>query len=131
MAMVGVTSMLALVGPPISPGPVIGPGGYLGAAGRALLEMNFATTGAFILGLSLLLGGLLLSTDYVLIRLIGFLLKLPLGLFALSLRSSSNRPRPIANDDLADASAELSDAEPAVVIRGKRSKKAGGVAAGK
>ena len=98
MAMVGVTSMLALVGPPISPGPVIGPGGYLGAAGRALLEMNFATTGAFILGLSLLLGGLLLSTDYVLIRLIGILLKLPLGSMMYHepvLRPNSQRsPRP-------------------------------------
>ena len=93
--------------------------------------MNFATTGGFSLGLSLLLGGLLLSTDYVLIRLTGFLLKLPLGVFALSLRSSSYRSSPIANDDLADASAELSDPEPAVVIRGKRSEKAGGVAAGK
>ena len=49
MATVGVTSMLALVGPPVTPGPIIGPGGYLGAAGRALLEINFATAGAFIL----------------------------------------------------------------------------------
>src|SRR5262245_13230649 len=37
MALVGVSTMLALVGPAISPGPIIGPGGYLGAAGRALL----------------------------------------------------------------------------------------------
>ncbi|HTQ38419.1 MAG TPA: DNA translocase FtsK 4TM domain-containing protein, partial [Pirellulales bacterium] len=54
MTLVGVTTMLALVGPSISPGPVIGPGGYMGAAGRALLEINFAVTGAFILAISLL-----------------------------------------------------------------------------
>ncbi len=45
MALVGVSTMLALIGPAISPGPLIGPGGYLGAAGRAVLEINFAITG--------------------------------------------------------------------------------------
>jgi S-DNA-T family DNA segregation ATPase FtsK/SpoIIIE len=48
---------------------VIGAGGYLGAAGRGLLEMNFASVGAYILTLSLIAGGLLLSTDYVLVHL--------------------------------------------------------------
>src|SRR5262249_1419949 len=48
MTLVGVTTLLALIGPPISPGPLIGPGGYLGAAGRAVLEINFATAGAVI-----------------------------------------------------------------------------------
>ena len=47
--------------PQLSPGPVIGAGGYLGAAGRGLLEMNFATVGAYIFTISLILGGLLLS----------------------------------------------------------------------
>jgi len=52
-----------------SPGPVIGPGGYLGAAGRGLLEMHFAKAGAYLMTLSLLVGGLLLSTEYFLPRL--------------------------------------------------------------
>jgi DNA segregation ATPase FtsK/SpoIIIE, S-DNA-T family len=125
MAMIGVTSMLALVGPPISPGPVIGPGGYLGAAGRALLEINFATAGAFILTVSLLLGGLLLCTDYLLIRIAMFFIKLPLGLLALVARSPAGNAPVAKRDDLDDLNAVLGEGEPAVVIRGKRSKKAG------
>ncbi len=50
-------------------GPVIGPGGVLGTAGRTILEMHFATVGAYILTLSVIVGGLLLCTDYVLLRL--------------------------------------------------------------
>ncbi|HXT58113.1 MAG TPA: DNA translocase FtsK [Pirellulales bacterium] len=69
MSLVGITTLAALAAPQLSPGPVIGSGGYLGAAGRALLEMHFATAGAYILVLSLLAGGLLLSTDYLLVRL--------------------------------------------------------------
>ncbi|QDT72104.1 FtsK/SpoIIIE family DNA translocase [Lacipirellula limnantheis] len=51
-----------------SPGPEVGAGGYLGAMGFALLESKFATIGAFILALSVLLAGLLLCTDYLLLR---------------------------------------------------------------
>ncbi|HYO24260.1 MAG TPA: DNA translocase FtsK 4TM domain-containing protein [Lacipirellulaceae bacterium] len=52
-----------------TPGPEVGAGGYLGAMGFALLESQFAIAGAFILTLSILLAGLLLSTDYLLIKL--------------------------------------------------------------
>ncbi|WP_428308578.1 DNA translocase FtsK 4TM domain-containing protein [Lacipirellula sp.] len=51
-----------------SPGPEVGAGGYLGAMGFALLESKFALVGAFILALSVLLAGLLLCTDYLLLR---------------------------------------------------------------
>ena len=54
--------------PSWSPGPVIGSGGYLGALGAGLLEMHFATVGSLILATSLILGGLLLSTDYALMQ---------------------------------------------------------------
>ena len=63
--------------PQLSPGPVIGAGGYLGAAGRGLLEMNFATVGAYILTISLVLGGLLLSTDYLLVHIVAFVVGKP------------------------------------------------------
>ena len=63
--------------PQFSPGPVIGSGGYLGAAARGLLQMHFATVGAYILTLSLILGGLLLCTDYVLVRLFAWLIGKP------------------------------------------------------
>jgi S-DNA-T family DNA segregation ATPase FtsK/SpoIIIE len=52
-----------------TPGPEIGAGGYLGAMGFALLETNFAIAGSFILTLSILLAGMLLCTDYLLIKL--------------------------------------------------------------
>ena len=68
MAMAALATLLALVYSGATPGPVIGPGGYLGAAGRALLEMHFARAGTYILTISFLLAGLLLSTDYLLFR---------------------------------------------------------------
>jgi len=69
LSLLGVTILAALAVPGLSPGPMIGPGGYLGAAGRGLLQMHFAAVGAYILALSLILGGLLLCTDYLLIRI--------------------------------------------------------------
>ncbi|HZZ29762.1 MAG TPA: DNA translocase FtsK 4TM domain-containing protein [Pirellulales bacterium] len=122
MALLGSTTMLALVGPAISPGPVIGPGGYLGAAGRALLEINFAVTGAFILTISLLLGGLLLCTDYLLLRLVAGVLRVPAKFTLVAAGQMLGRtftlPRRKQTDlDNVSIGAE---AEPAVVIRGKR-----------
>lgn len=70
-------TLSAMAFPSLSPGPVIGSGGFLGAAGRCLLERNFASVGAYIFVLSVMLGGLLLSTDYVLIRLLAWLVGVP------------------------------------------------------
>ncbi len=52
-----------------SPGPAIGAGGYLALLGRAWLESHFALTGSVILLLSVIFGGLLLCTDYVLLTI--------------------------------------------------------------
>ncbi|MGO9109698.1 MAG: DNA translocase FtsK 4TM domain-containing protein [Thermoguttaceae bacterium] len=77
ISLAGLTSLAAMAIPQLSPGPVIGAGGYLGAAGRGLLEMNFATVGAYILTISLLLGGVLLSTDYLLVHIVAFVVGKP------------------------------------------------------
>ena len=77
ISLAGLTTFIAIALPQLSPGPVIGSGGYLGAAGRGLLEMNFATVGAYILTISLILGGLLLSTDYLLIYIVAFVVGRP------------------------------------------------------
>ncbi len=69
LSLISLTTLAAMAMPGITPGPVIGAGGYLGALCEGLLEMNFATTGAYILTLSVLLAGLLLCTDYLLLRL--------------------------------------------------------------
>ncbi|MFH1269305.1 MAG: DNA translocase FtsK 4TM domain-containing protein, partial [Planctomycetota bacterium] len=70
LSLTGFSTLAAMAVPQLSPGPVIGSGGYLGAAARGLLEMNFASMGAYILVVSVILGGLLLSTDYVLFRIL-------------------------------------------------------------
>jgi S-DNA-T family DNA segregation ATPase FtsK/SpoIIIE len=62
------STLIAMLLPQSSPGPEVGAGGYLGAMGYALLESKFALAGAFILALSVLLAGLLLCTDYLLLR---------------------------------------------------------------
>ncbi len=67
-SLAGATTIVAVAFPTMSPGPVIGPGGYLGALGKGVVEMHFATIGGLILSGAITLGGLLLATDYALIR---------------------------------------------------------------
>ena len=130
VALTGVTTFFTMSFRGASPGPVIGPGGYLGAAGLALLEMNFAHTGAMILTISLILAGLLLSTDYLLIRLSIWSVWLPLagvlhiGRHVRRIDPKAQRPKlklkPRA-DDIDDLEkAEDEEGAPAVRIRGKR-----------
>ncbi len=68
VSVAGLTTLAALAIPNWTPGPIIGAGGYIGAMGRSLLESHFAVAGAYIFALSVLLAGLLLSTDYFLFR---------------------------------------------------------------
>jgi len=70
ISLAGITSLLMLIAPHYSPGPVIGSGGALGALGATILTTYFATTGGIILAGSLVLGGVLLATDYLLLRLV-------------------------------------------------------------
>jgi DNA segregation ATPase FtsK/SpoIIIE, S-DNA-T family len=69
MALIGICTLAALAISRPGVGPVIGPGGYVGAAGRTILEMNFAAIGSYVLTLSVIAAGLLLCTDYVLVRI--------------------------------------------------------------
>src|SRR6476659_1296625 len=68
ISVVGLTTFVALSMPNSTPGPIVGAGGYIGAMGRTLLETHFAVAGSYIFALSVLLAGLLLSTDYFLFR---------------------------------------------------------------
>ncbi|MGA2062983.1 MAG: DNA translocase FtsK 4TM domain-containing protein [Thermoguttaceae bacterium] len=77
LSLVGLTALAAMALARLSPGPVIGPGGYLGATGRGLLELHFARVGAYIISVSLLVGGLLLTTDYMLIRAFVWMISMP------------------------------------------------------
>lgn len=80
LSLLGVSTLAALVAPGWSPGPVIGSGGYLGAAAKGWLELHVASAGAYLLSGSLILGGLLLSTDYWLVRMLGRVVAAPLQL---------------------------------------------------
>ncbi|MCH8243767.1 MAG: DNA translocase FtsK 4TM domain-containing protein, partial [Planctomycetes bacterium] len=67
-SLVALATLATMALPKITPGPEIGAGGYLGAMGHALLESYFASTGAYILALTVLLAGMLLCTDYLLLK---------------------------------------------------------------
>jgi S-DNA-T family DNA segregation ATPase FtsK/SpoIIIE len=68
VSVVGLTTLAALAMPSWTPGPAVGAGGQVGAMGRGLLETHFAQAGAYIVALSVLMAGLLLSTDYFMFR---------------------------------------------------------------
>ena len=78
LSLAGFSALASMTVPELSPGPVIGAGGYLGAAGRGMLEMYFASVGAYILVISAACVGVFLATDYLLLRLAGWLFVIPL-----------------------------------------------------
>jgi S-DNA-T family DNA segregation ATPase FtsK/SpoIIIE len=81
LSFLGVTVLASVSCPQFSPGPVIGAGGYLGVAARGLLEIHLARLGTYLVATSALIGGLLLCTDYVLIRLIVWIVHKPTQTF--------------------------------------------------
>ncbi len=94
-SLLGMATMIAILAPRISPGPVISSGGYLGALAKGLLHTRFAITGSLILAASLLCGGLLLCTDYVLLRLLARIAFVGLVVPARAVRLlPKRRPRP-------------------------------------
>jgi S-DNA-T family DNA segregation ATPase FtsK/SpoIIIE len=125
-SLTGITSLLTLVAPQWTPGPVIGPGGVLGALVCAMLRSYFATAGGIILAGSLAVGGILLTTDYLLFRLLGFFYRIVrgiiLGLLRMLLGTSLSAGDLAAQDRLAgEFEDELDDDEMMpVVVRGKR-----------
>ncbi len=104
MSLVGLTTIASLAVPSWSPGPVIGSGGYLGALGAGLLEMRFATIGALVLSTGLVLGGLLLATEYALVHVISTALDLTMAGMASGRALLPVRRRAEATDDLGSGS---------------------------
>lgn len=124
LSFVALATLVALVAEGWSPGPVIGPGGYLGAAGRGFLEMHFASAGSYVLTISMLVGGLLLCTEYLLPKLIIHILATP-GSALARMRLSAARStatakqRRGARTDLDDQIESEGEAEPSIRISGK------------
>ena len=86
---VGVCTCLALTIPLVTPGPIYGSGGMLGAMTHAVLTGSFATTGGLIIGLSMVFGGIMLATDYMLIGITTTSLKYIVKTFDFLLVSST------------------------------------------
>jgi DNA segregation ATPase FtsK/SpoIIIE, S-DNA-T family len=78
LSLVGFCTLATMALSRWSPGPVIGAGGYLGATGRGILEEYFAATGSYIVVASLIFGGLLLCTDYALVKILAWMVGLPM-----------------------------------------------------
>ncbi|HBE72215.1 MAG TPA: DNA translocase FtsK, partial [Planctomycetaceae bacterium] len=70
LVIVAFTTFVAVLDIRLPTTPLIGPGGYLGAMTSTWLHEHFAIFGSLILTLTVLLTGLLLSTDYVVVRAI-------------------------------------------------------------
>ena len=79
VSLLGLTTLASMTVSILSPGPVIGAGGYLGATGRGILEMNFASVGAYILTTAVTLAGLMMCTDYLLFRIAARLFGAPVA----------------------------------------------------
>ena len=111
-----------------SPGPVIGPGGFIGASGRAAVGDAFRQRRHVILVISLLVGGLLLSTEYLLPRLVGVIFASIVGGVSRMLPEKAARPvkkqRRNTRTDLETPVPEADDEaeEPAIRIGGKSAK---------
>lgn len=77
VSLAGVCAAGALAGVSLGPLPPVGPGGYLGTLVQNLLLQHFARVGAWIVAGSLILGGLFMCTDYVLLRVLAWVLGIP------------------------------------------------------
>jgi S-DNA-T family DNA segregation ATPase FtsK/SpoIIIE len=107
LSLVGLTAMSAILLPGLSPGPVIGAGGYLGIAGQGVLETHFALAGSLILSLSVIVGGLMLCTDYAILRMLSASVRVASPVVR---RSATLLPRV----NRSPASAGASDTDPAL-----------------
>ena len=76
ISLCGVCTCLSLTIPAFTPGPVMGSGGMLGASFSTFLQGSFATTGGLIFALSLVFGGLMLATDYMVVSWVARTLQL-------------------------------------------------------
>jgi len=79
LSLLGVCTLAALAFPWLSPGPILGAGGYLGLAGKGILQAYFASAGSYIVVLSLIVGGLLLATDYAIVSVVAWLIGVPIS----------------------------------------------------
>ncbi len=115
-SLIGMTTLMTMLIPGWCANTSMGSGGSMGALGAGILHYYFADVGGCILAFSLLLGGILLSTDYVLVHL-----GLMLGALTISRmmrrRSSRRRGAGLAASDVEDEFADADDEEEHLSVR--------------
>ncbi len=74
LVIVAVTTFFALLEFETPLAPIVGSGGYVGAITSTWLNQHFAIMGSVILTLTVFMAGLLLSTDYVVLRAVAWML---------------------------------------------------------
>ncbi len=68
IALLGLTTLSTTLLPDWTVSPLIGAGGYVGALGGGLLNANVGAIGAIVAGVSMLLGGMMMWTEYLIFR---------------------------------------------------------------
>ncbi len=68
LSLIGLTALCSQIIPAAWFHPIIGPGGYLGALGFGLLKLNIATLGAVIVSLAVTTIGLMMWSEYLILR---------------------------------------------------------------
>ncbi len=122
MSLVGFTTISALLLTKFSPGSMLGAGGSLGLLISTIFKVHFATVGGLLLAISLLIGGLLLCTDYVLVHaglMIGTLTMTGLMGIRGESRSSSSRMTGSRRSDVPVAESDEEDGVIAIRVGGK------------
>ncbi len=71
LSLAGLTTLMALLLPTASPGPLTGSGGYIGLFLSQTLREHFNLPGSFVVGVGATLIGLMMWTDYALLRVLG------------------------------------------------------------
>ncbi len=122
LVLVAVTTFFALLKIDTPYSPVIGPGGYVGAMTSTWLNEHFAKLGALIMTLTVFMAGLLLSTDYVVIKAASRLLLGGAALTATAAAATKSRvslslPRgPSKRRSDVDEAIQLDDEPPAELL---------------
>ncbi len=101
MSLAGVCTVAALAGVGAGPVPPVGPGGQLGAVIKTLLLQHFALVGAWIVAGSLVLAGLFMCTDYMILRVLAWLVGIPIrGLAGQAARGAKGEGKVRRRSDL-------------------------------
>lgn len=142
ISLVGITTLASILCPSVSPGPLTGSGGFVGLMTSTFLLQHFAIVGSIIVAVGATLIGMMMWTDYALLRMATVLLgfgaagfgatqvaakrKIDDLITARRTRRQTNalgiEDPDLANSDAvgAHAAAEEANYSPAVIIGGKR-----------